>query len=86
MAEAGQTEFVVEQWQAVYVPARTPAAISQRLNGEINKALREPAVTELADKLGITLVGGSAQQLAQRQSSDSAIWARVIRTGNIKAD
>ncbi|MFD0668636.1 Bug family tripartite tricarboxylate transporter substrate binding protein [Ramlibacter sp. MAHUQ-53] len=86
MAEAGQKDFVVEQWQAVYLPARTPAPVVQRLNAEINKALREPAITELADKLGVTLVGGAPKALADTQAADSATWARVIRTGNIKAD
>ncbi|GAO21621.1 hypothetical protein ALISP_1441 [Alicycliphilus sp. B1] len=57
MGEAGLKDFVVEQWHAVFVPARTPAAIVQRLNAEIAKALKDPAVTALADKLGITLVG-----------------------------
>ena len=86
MAEAGQKDFVVEQWQGVYLPARTPAATVQRLNSAINNALREPAVAELADKLGVTLVGGAPQRLAEVQKADSATWARVIRTANIQAD
>ena len=86
MAEAGQKDFVVEQWQAVYLPARTPAAVVQRLNADINKALHDPAIVELADKLGVNLMGGSVQRLSELQQSDSATWARVIRTGNIKAD
>jgi tripartite-type tricarboxylate transporter receptor subunit TctC len=77
---------VVEQWHAVFAPARTPAAIVQRLNAEIAKALKDPAVTALADKLGITLVGGTPGQLAALQKADSAKWAKVIRDGNIKAD
>jgi tripartite-type tricarboxylate transporter receptor subunit TctC len=86
MAEAGQKDFVVEQWQGVYLPARTPVAVVQRLNAEINKALRDSAITELADKLGITLVGGAAKALADQQATDSATWARVIRTAGIKAE
>lgn len=86
MAQAGQKDFVVEQWLAIYLPARTPSAIVRRLNAEVNKALQDPAVTELADKLGVTLVGGTPQRLADVQNADSATWARVIRTANIKAD
>lgn len=86
MAEAGQKDFVVEQWQGVYLPARTPSGVVQRLNTEINKALKDSAITELADKLGITLVGGTPKVLADVQASDSATWARVIRTANIKID
>jgi tripartite-type tricarboxylate transporter receptor subunit TctC len=86
MADAGQQDFVVEQWQGVYLPARTPAGVVQRLNVEINKALRESTITDLADKLGVTLVGGPAKALADQQAGDSATWARVIRTAGIKAD
>ncbi len=86
MAEAGQKDFVVEQWQGVYLPAKTPAPVVQRLNAEINKALKDSAITELADKLGITLVGGAAKTLADVQTNDSATWARVIRAANIKVD
>lgn len=86
MAEAGQKDFVVEQWQGVYLPARTPAAVVQRLNSEIQKALREGSLADLADKLGISLVGGPARTLADVQAADSATWASLIRTANIKAD
>lgn len=86
MAEAGQKDFVVEQWQGVYLPARTPAAVVQRLNAEIQKALRESSLVELADRLGISLVGGPARTLADVQAADSATWAGVIRTAQIKAD
>ncbi|KAF1020043.1 MAG: hypothetical protein GAK30_02748 [Paracidovorax wautersii] len=86
MGEAGLRDFVVEQWQAVFVPAKTPAAIVQRLNQEINQALKDPAVVALAERLGVTLVGGTPQQLGELQKADSAKWAKVIRDGGIKAE
>ena len=86
MGEVGMKDFVVEQWQAVFAPAKTPALVVQRLNQEINKALKDPAVATLAEKLGVTLVGGTPQQLGDLQKADSAKWAKVIKDGNIKAD
>jgi tripartite-type tricarboxylate transporter receptor subunit TctC len=86
MSEIGMKDFVVEQWQAVFAPAKTPAPVVQRLNQEINNALKDPAVVALADKLGVTLVGGTPQQLGDLQKADSAKWAKVIKDGNIKAD
>jgi tripartite-type tricarboxylate transporter receptor subunit TctC len=83
MEEAGFKNFVVEQWQAVYAPANTPAAIVGRLNADINKILKEPALTELATKLDVTLVGGTPEQLAHLQEADSAKWAKVIREAHI---
>ena len=86
MGEAGLKDFVAEQWHAVFAPAKTPAAVVQRLNAEIGKVLKDPAITALAEKLGITLVGGTPRQLGDLQKADSAKWAKVIRDGNIKAD
>ena len=86
MGEVGMKDFVVEQWQAVFAPAKTPAAVVQRLNQEINKALKDPAMVALADKLGVTLVGGTPRQLGDLQKADSAKWAKVIKDGNIKAE
>lgn len=86
MGEVGMSNFVVEQWQAVFAPATTPTAVVQRLNQEINKALKDPAVVVLADKLGVTLVGGTPRQLGDLQKADSAKWAKVIKDGNIKAE
>ncbi len=86
MGEAGLKDFVVEQWQAVFAPAGTPASIVDRLNRDINAALKTTDVVALADKLGITLVGGTPAQLGALQKSDSAKWAEVIRKGGIKAD
>ncbi|AFU46315.1 hypothetical protein C380_13070 [Acidovorax sp. KKS102] len=86
MGEAGIKDFVVEQWQAVFAPAKTPAVIVQRLNREIAAALKDPALVALADKLGAALVGGSPQQLGDLQKADSAKWAKVIKEGGIKAD
>ncbi len=86
MGEVGMKDFVVEQWQAVFAPAKTPATVVQRLNQEINKALKDPAVVARGDKQGGSRVGGTPQQLGDLQKADSVKWAKVIKDGNIKAD
>jgi tripartite-type tricarboxylate transporter receptor subunit TctC len=85
MAEEGFKDFVVEQWQAVFAPAGTPAAVIDRLNGTIGQAIRSPGVAELADKLGITLAGGTPQQLDALRRADYDKWGRLIREAHIKA-
>ena len=86
MAEAGIKNFVVEQWQAVFAPAGTAVPIVERINREINAALKDPTIASQADKLGVTLVGGTPRQLGDLQKADSAKWAEVIRKGDIKAE
>lgn len=86
MAEAGVKDFVVEQWQAVYAPAGTPAAVVQRLNHEINQILKDREVVASFDKLGVAIVGGTPQQLAERQRADSERWGLLIKAAGIKLD
>jgi len=86
MGEAGFKDFVVEQWQAVYAPAGTPARVVQRLHQDIVRILKEPELVAMADKLGVTLVGSTPQQLADTQKADLAKWARVIQDANVKVD
>lgn len=84
MEEAGMPDFVVEQWQAVFAPASTPAAVIERLNTDIAKALQSPALIALAEQLGITLAGGSPQALDQTRKADFDKWGKVIRDAGIK--
>ena len=86
MGQAGFKDFVVEQWQAAYAPAGTPAAVVQRLNQDIVHILKDAEVVAMADKLGVTLVGSTPQQLADTQKADLAKWARVIKDADIKVD
>nr|WP_235679750.1 MULTISPECIES: tripartite tricarboxylate transporter substrate binding protein [Cupriavidus] len=86
MAEAGVPNFEAEQWQGVYVPAGTPAAIVQRLNAEINRALQDPEVRQQLAKLGIRIAGGPPERLTEIQKADTAKWARVGKAAGILLD
>ncbi|HVR53714.1 MAG TPA: tripartite tricarboxylate transporter substrate binding protein [Pseudorhodoferax sp.] len=86
MGQAGFKDFVVEQWQAVYAPAGTPAAVVQQLQAEIVRILKDPEVLAMADKLGVTLVGSTPQQLADTQKADLATWGKVIQQAGIQAN
>ncbi|MDP9964462.1 tripartite-type tricarboxylate transporter receptor subunit TctC [Variovorax paradoxus] len=86
MGQTGFKDFVVEQWQAVYAPAGTPAAVVQRLNKEIVHVLKDAELAAMADRLGITLVGSTPQQLADTQKADLAKWGRVIKDAGVRMD
>ena len=86
MGQAGFKDFVVEQWQALYAPAGTPAAVVQKLNAEVVRHLKDPEIAAMADKLGVTLVGSTPQQLADTQKADLAKWAKVIKDAGIKPE
>jgi tripartite-type tricarboxylate transporter receptor subunit TctC len=86
LAESGYTGFDAPAWWAVLAPAKTPPEIVQRLNAEINKALRQPDVAAKLTAQGIdisTTTPAAAQAFIENQID---VWAKVVRDHNIKAD
>ena len=84
--EAGVKDLVMDQWLGAFVPAGTPAAIVARLNGEIGKALAEPAVQKSFLESAQEPVGGTADQFARLVFEDYAKYGRLIKDLNLKAD
>jgi tripartite-type tricarboxylate transporter receptor subunit TctC len=68
----------------VGVPAKTPAGIVARLNGELNAVLAEPAMAaRLADLGGAAMIGTSADYLAFL-TAETDKWARVVKAAGLK--
>jgi tripartite-type tricarboxylate transporter receptor subunit TctC len=76
--------YEASTWLGVGVPRKTPAAIVEKLNTEINAGVADPKIrTRLAD-LGSTVVAESPAQFAQLIADETDKWAKVIRAANIK--
>jgi tripartite-type tricarboxylate transporter receptor subunit TctC len=85
-AEAGVPGLVLEQWLGVFAPARTPAAITTRLNSEIGRALSDQAVRQGLFDSAQEPVGGSAEEFTRFVGAASAQFARLVKELNIKAE
>ena len=67
-------------------PAGTPKAIVDKLNAEINAALKLPDVRSKLEAAGIEIQGGTPQDYAALIKSDLAKWAKVVKAANIQPD
>ncbi len=67
-------------------PAGTPKAIIQKLNAEINAALKLPDVRAKLEAAGIDIQGGTPQDYAALIKSDLAKWGKVIKEAGIPAE
>jgi tripartite-type tricarboxylate transporter receptor subunit TctC len=83
--EAGVKGLVIDQWLGMFVPARMPKAIADRLNREVDKALADPAVRATLLESAQEPVGGSAAQFAQLVKDDYDKYARLTRDLAISA-
>jgi tripartite-type tricarboxylate transporter receptor subunit TctC len=86
IAESGLPGYELSGWYAVFVPAKTPKAIVERLNAELVKALKQPDVRARFAQIGAEPVGSSPQELANTLKTETARWAGIVRERNIKAD
>lgn len=68
------------------VAAGTPLPIVERLNTELTKVLKNPAVQARLIELGYTVGGGSPDAYAQLLRSETAKWQRVIEQAGIRIE
>jgi tripartite-type tricarboxylate transporter receptor subunit TctC len=86
IAESGVPGFEATQWYGILAPAATPADVVAKLNREIVKALKDPAVAEKLASEGADPVGNSPEQFAAFIKSEIDLWGRVIRATGARAD
>jgi tripartite-type tricarboxylate transporter receptor subunit TctC len=78
--------FELVTWYGVFAPARTPAAIVKRLNGEIEKALNDPVMREKLEAQGLEPTIMTPEALKRYTEEDVSRWSRLVRSAGIKAD
>src|SRR5260221_7252414 len=86
MAEAGVRDFEAAIWYAVAGPARTPAAIIEKLNAELAKVLRSPELRERLAQLGADARPSTPAEGLRLQKAEIERWTRVIRTAGVTLD
>ncbi len=67
-------------------PAGTPKAIINRLNAEINAALKLPDVRAKLEAAGVEIQGGTPQEYAALIKSDLAKWGKVVKEAGIPSE
>jgi tripartite-type tricarboxylate transporter receptor subunit TctC len=86
VAESGLPGYEYSGWYGLWVPAKTPAAVIGKINGEFNRALQDATLRERFHDLGIEPHGGSAEQFTTYLAAEFAKWAKVAREANIKME
>ena len=84
--EAGLNDFDINSWVGLLAPAKTPRAIVDKLNTELNAVLNDPAVRERLNTLGITASPGGPEKFGRDMARDLSRYASVVKAANIKAE
>ncbi len=86
LAELGLPAANLSSQFGLFAPGRLPAALLERLNAEVNKALAAPDLRNRLLNTGNVPTGGGAADFAREIAQESQANANIIRAANIRLD
>jgi tripartite-type tricarboxylate transporter receptor subunit TctC len=86
MIESGFPDFDVSIWNAIFVPANTPAGIINRLNADIVRVLNVGDVRERMANSGVVPISSTAEELAAYVKVELARWAKAVKESGARID
>jgi tripartite-type tricarboxylate transporter receptor subunit TctC len=84
--EAGFKDYEAIGWFGLMAPAGTPAAIVDRLSGEVTRAMANPTLRERTLDQGATPVASKPAEFERFVRDEVAKWTRIIQGAGIKLD
>jgi tripartite-type tricarboxylate transporter receptor subunit TctC len=73
-------------WYAIVAPPKTPSAVVDKINADVNAALRESDVLARLAQLSAEPIGGTPQATAAYMREEVERWHKVIKSANVKLD
>jgi tripartite-type tricarboxylate transporter receptor subunit TctC len=80
----GLADYELLNWFGMFATAGTPPAIVERLNGIVNKALKEPSIADKLMAQGIVPKTMSPADYKKFVDSETAKFGRIVLAANIK--
>ena len=84
--EAGLPGLEAGTWYAVMGPAGIPKPVIAKLNQQINAALADPVFRKRVTDMGVTIMGGTPEDVKTFIASESVKWSEVVRRAGVKID
>ena len=75
--------FVVDSWVGILAPAKTPRAITAKINADLNRALEQPDTRQKLSGGGLDPLGGSEEAFATYFKQEVVRWAKIVKDANI---
>ena len=84
--ELGYRDVIASAWFSYYAPAKTPAAIVEKLRAEFMKAVNSREVRQQLIVNGMYPVGDGPAALEKTMRDDTERWGRIMRAVNFTAN
>jgi len=76
--------FEAVAWYAIVAPPKTPKAIVDKINADVNEALVQPEIQAHLKKLSAEVYGGSVDRTAKYLRDEIDRWGGVIKSAKIE--
>jgi tripartite-type tricarboxylate transporter receptor subunit TctC len=86
VSESGVPGFEASAWFGLVAPAKTPAPVLAKLEGDIDAILKMPDVQKRFDELGAEPGTVSGAAFGKFLADETAKWTRIIRQSGAKVD
>lgn len=84
VAAAGLPGYESSSMSAMFVPAKTPAPIIQRLNQEVVQGLNKPEVKDRLFAAGVQVIGSTSEEAVAKIKAEVARMGKVIREAGLR--
>jgi tripartite-type tricarboxylate transporter receptor subunit TctC len=78
--------FESAAWFAIVAPPKTPQPIADKINADVNEALRQGDIIRRLDQLSAEPIGGTPQATAAYMREEIERWHKVIKAANVRLD
>ncbi len=87
IVEEGYPELILVPWQGMFMPAKTPEEVVQRVNGEVMKAIQSPDVIEKMFNAGLYPAKPHRPEDFEKMiKAEIERFAKIIKEANVKVD
>jgi len=86
VAESGLPGYALTNWFGLLVPVSVSKDIVLKINGDVTKILREEDIRKKIADMGADVVGNSPEEFGAAMRAESAQWAEIIKSANIRAE
>lgn len=86
MKEQGYGNLAFTAWFGIVAPAKTPAAVLDKLNESIRAALKSPETRSTLEAAGFSPTGTTRDEFARIIAADTVTWGKAVAASGFKAD
>ncbi len=86
IAESGYPGFDASSWFGLVGPAGLPREIALKVQAEVARILKDPAMRDKFIQQGADPIGNTPEEFGQYMKDETAKWAKVVKASGAKAD